>query len=70
MHRGAHLGFVKGHAAEANIDRGLPGRQKLNQVLGRLVVHALGGLQLAEAHDLSADRPISRLRQQRGAPAI
>jgi hypothetical protein len=37
----AHLGFAEGHAAKANVDRGLPRSEKLLQVFRGLVLHAL-----------------------------
>ena len=65
-----HVRPAQRHAAKADVHRGRPSFQKSNQVLWRRVVHALGSLQLAEAHHLSALWPVGRLRQQRRAPAV
>lgn len=65
-----HLGFAESHAAKANIHWPLARRKELLQVLWRLVVHALGSLQLAEAHHLSVCRPVQGTRQQCRAPAV
>lgn len=67
---GPCLGLGERHAAEADVDGCGAGRQELHKLGGGLILYALGGLQGAEADHLSVGGPVSRLRQQGGAPAV